>query len=88
MKKSLCFAAVTAGTMLAGTGVASGQEAPPSTSRSPVKPHTVATGETRGESLAQDPVPAPSTASASVRPAGTRVRARESRQSRWGLRRS
>jgi LysM repeat protein len=45
MKKSLCFAAVTAGTMLAGTGVASGQEAPPSTSRSPVSRHTVATGE-------------------------------------------
>jgi LysM repeat protein len=37
MKKSLCFAAVTAGTMLAGTGVAAGQEA--------VRPHTVTAGE-------------------------------------------
>src|SRR5688572_23544461 len=45
MKKSLCFAAVTAGTMLAGTGVAVGQEAPASTGRSPVSPHTVASGE-------------------------------------------
>jgi LysM repeat protein len=32
--------------MLAGTGVASAQEAPPSTSRSPVRPHTVRAGET------------------------------------------
>lgn len=38
MKKSLCFAAVTAGTMLAGTGVAAGQEAP-------VSRHTVAAGD-------------------------------------------
>lgn len=45
MKKSLCFAAVTAGTMLAGTGIASGQEATPSPERSPVSPHTVTAGE-------------------------------------------
>lgn len=45
MKKSLCFAAVTAGAMLAGTGVAAGQEAPPSAGRSPVSRHTVAAGE-------------------------------------------
>jgi LysM repeat protein len=45
MKKSICFAAVTAGTMLAGTGIAAGQEAPPAPSRSPVSPHTVAVGE-------------------------------------------
>ena len=45
MKKCLCFAAVTAGTMLAGTGVASAQEAPPPAGRSPVRPHTVAAGE-------------------------------------------
>ena len=41
MKKSLCFAAVTAGTMLAGTGVAAGQEP----AGAPVRPHTVAAGE-------------------------------------------
>lgn len=46
MKKSLCFAAVTAGTMLAGTGVASAQEARPTTNRSPAGPHTVRAGET------------------------------------------
>lgn len=45
MKKSLWFAAVTAGTMLGGTGVASAQEAPPPAGRSPVRPHTVAAGE-------------------------------------------
>src|SRR5215210_163011 len=45
MKKSLCFAAVTAGTMLVGTSVASAQEAPPPAGRSPVRPHTVAAGE-------------------------------------------
>jgi LysM repeat protein len=41
LKKSLCFAAVTAGTMLAGTGIAAGQEPP----ASPVRSHTVATGD-------------------------------------------
>ena len=45
MKKSLCFAAVTAGTMLVGTGVASAELAPPPAGRSPVRPHTVAAGE-------------------------------------------
>lgn len=57
--------------------------------------HTVGTGEIRGQALVQEPVPTPSTAvatasptaTASVRPAGTRVRAREPRRSRWGLRR-
>lgn len=54
MKKSLCFAAVTAGTMLAGTGVASAQEGRPSTGPSPVSPHTVRAGETLSEiSLAE-----------------------------------
>lgn len=45
MKKSLCFAAFTAGTILTGTGVASAQEAPPPAGRSPVRPHTVVAGE-------------------------------------------
>ncbi len=45
MKKSLYFAAVTAGTLLGGAGVASAQEAPPAAGRSPVRPHTVAAGE-------------------------------------------
>lgn len=45
MKKCLYFAAVTAGTMLGGTGVASAQEAPPPAGRSPVRQHTVAAGE-------------------------------------------
>ena len=45
MKKSLCFAAFTAGTMLAGTGIASAQEAQPPADQSPVHPHTVAAGE-------------------------------------------
>ncbi|HEV2758622.1 MAG TPA: transglycosylase family protein [Acidimicrobiales bacterium] len=45
MKKCLCFAAVTAGTMLGGIGVASAQEAPAPAGRSPVRPHTVAAGE-------------------------------------------
>jgi LysM repeat protein len=45
MKKCLCFAAVTAGTLLGGTGVASAQEAPPPAGRSPVRPHTVAAGD-------------------------------------------
>jgi LysM repeat protein len=54
MKKSLCFAAVTAGTMLAGTGVAAGQEASASTGRYPVSRHTVAAGESlSGISLAK-----------------------------------
>jgi hypothetical protein len=56
---------------------------------------TVTTGETRGQGLVEEPVSTPSTAgatatdtaTASVRPAGTRVRARGARQSRWGLRR-
>ncbi|MDQ2825669.1 MAG: transglycosylase family protein [Actinomycetota bacterium] len=45
MKKSLCFAAFTAGTMLAGTGLAFAQEAPPPADRAPVLPHTVVAGE-------------------------------------------
>lgn len=45
MKKSLCFAAFTAGTMLAGNGVAFAQEAPPPADQAPVLPHTVVAGE-------------------------------------------
>ena len=45
MKKSLCFAAVTAGTMLAGTGVAAAQEAAPPTGGSAVSRHTVVPGD-------------------------------------------
>lgn len=45
MKKSICFAAVTAGTVLAGSGVASAQEAALSAGRSPVSLHTVTAGE-------------------------------------------
>lgn len=45
MKKCLCFAAVTASTLLGGAGVASAQEAPPPAGRSPVRSHTVAAGE-------------------------------------------
>jgi len=45
INKSLCFAAFTAGTMLSGTGVAFAQAAPPPAGRSPVRPHTVAAGE-------------------------------------------
>lgn len=45
MKKSICFVALTAGTMLTGTGIASAQERPPPTGPSPVRPHTVAAGE-------------------------------------------
>jgi LysM repeat protein len=45
MKKTLCFAAISAGTVLAGAGVASAQEAslPPDEAAS--HPHTVAPGE-------------------------------------------
>jgi LysM repeat protein len=45
MKKSLCFAALTAGTVLAGTGIASAQDAQPRADQAPVRSHTVATGE-------------------------------------------
>lgn len=45
MKKSLCFAAFTAGAMLTGTGVALAQEAPPPSDQAPALPHTVVAGE-------------------------------------------
>ena len=45
MKKTLCFAAVSAGAMFAGTGVASAQEAPPPSDQPATHPHTVAAGE-------------------------------------------
>jgi LysM repeat protein len=46
MKKTLCFAALSAGAMLAGTGVATAQDAPPADGQPPAHaPHTVAAGE-------------------------------------------
>ncbi len=45
MKKTLCFAAISAGTLLAGTGIASAQEAPAPPDQAPTHPHTVAAGE-------------------------------------------
>ena len=47
MKKTFCFAAFSAGTMLAGTGIASAQEAPASAppEQAATRPHTVAAGE-------------------------------------------
>ena len=46
MKKSLCFAALSAGTVLAGAGAASAQEASPPSDQPASRPHTVAAGET------------------------------------------
>jgi|GEM_PF-4208547 len=45
MKKTLCFAAFWAGAMLACTGVAAAQEAPPASDQPPTHPHTVVAGE-------------------------------------------
>lgn len=45
MKKTLCFAALSAGAMLAGTGAASAQQAPPPADQSPTHGHTVLAGE-------------------------------------------
>ena len=45
MKKTLCFAAFSAGAMIAGTGIASAQEAPPPPDQPATRPHTVAAGE-------------------------------------------
>jgi len=45
MKKTLCFAAFSAGAVLAGAGVASAQQAPPPADQPPVRPHTVVAGE-------------------------------------------
>lgn len=45
MKKTLCFAAFSAGAMIAGTGIASAQEAPPPSDQPATRPHTVAAGE-------------------------------------------
>jgi LysM repeat protein len=46
MKKTLCFAAFSAGAVLAGTGVASAHEASPASDQPPAHPHTVVAGET------------------------------------------
>jgi resuscitation-promoting factor RpfB len=45
MKKTLCFAAFSAGAMVAGTGIASAQEAPQPSDQPATHPHTVAVGE-------------------------------------------
>jgi hypothetical protein len=45
MKKTLCFAAFSAGAVLAGTGVASAEDAAPPTDQPTSRPHTVAAGE-------------------------------------------
>ena len=45
MKKTLCFAAVSAGAMLAGTGMAAAQEASAPPEQPATRPHTVAPGE-------------------------------------------
>ena len=45
MKKTLCFAAFSAGAMVAGTGIASAQEAPAPPEQTATRPHTVAAGE-------------------------------------------
>lgn len=45
MKKTYRFAAFSAGAMLAGTGIASAQEAPPPPDQPPTRPHTIAAGE-------------------------------------------
>ena len=45
MKKTLCFAAISTGAMLAGAGVASAQQAPSPSDQPPTQPHTVMAGE-------------------------------------------
>ena len=45
MKKTLCFAALSASAVLAGTGMASAQEAAPPSEPTPASSHTVAAGE-------------------------------------------
>ncbi len=45
MKKTLCFAAISTGAMLAGTGVATAQQAPTAPDQAPSHPHTVVAGE-------------------------------------------
>lgn len=45
MKKTLCFAAISTGAMLAGAGVASAQQAPPPSDQPPTHRHTVMAGE-------------------------------------------
>ncbi len=45
MKKTLCFAAISTGAMLAGTGVASAQQATSPPDQAPWHPHTVVAGE-------------------------------------------
>ncbi len=45
MKKTLCFAAFSAGAVLAGSGAASAQDAPPPFDQPASRPHTVSAGE-------------------------------------------
>jgi LysM repeat protein len=45
MKKTLCFAAISTGAMLAGTGVASAQQATSPPDQPTTRPHTVVAGE-------------------------------------------
>jgi hypothetical protein len=45
MKKTLCFAAFSAGAVLAGTGAASAQDVPPSSDQPASRSHTVVAGE-------------------------------------------
>ncbi len=45
MKKTLCFAAFSAGALLAGGGIAAAQESSPAPDQPPAQPHTVAVGE-------------------------------------------
>lgn len=45
MKKTLCFAAISTGAMLAGAGVASAQQTPSPSDQPPTHPHTVKAGE-------------------------------------------
>jgi LysM repeat protein len=49
MKKTLCFAALSTGAILAGTGIASAQEGPAPSEAPPPRPHTVAAGESLSE---------------------------------------
>lgn len=46
MKKTLCFAAFSAGAMMTGTGIASSQEAPVPSAQPAALPHTIEAGET------------------------------------------
>ena len=49
MKKTLCFAAFSAGALLTGGGVAAAQESSPAPDQPAAQPHTVAAGESLSE---------------------------------------